>query len=311
MDNLLQTALSYENYVEEQLKSQADQSALRYVFCPFDKMLVFSPSGIPPLEAGRIHLIPHLPQVLGLPYLQLYFRDKEWNPKEVNYNPVTQSGEVRISPAPTVDQLTSVYGQQGAVQVKSLFNLQARVWQALDLNSLIFEGKTFKKPEEYLAQFDRVRERVTNLKASGGNAEFVQHAQGLIPKVLAELEASVMRAHGWARGKAEEYNTARANGELKRFSPREHRAFEFASVTPHDQALSEVAAGQNAAIAAMPKMLERVLEKQGSPMTVDWAALGRGIAEGLKEAGVVAPVAPVAQPVKEESKKKPNDAPKF
>ncbi|HMV50381.1 MAG TPA: hypothetical protein PKC13_24245 [Blastocatellia bacterium] len=297
MDALLQTALSYETYVSEQLNSQADQSALRYVFCPFDKMLIFSPTGIPPLEAGRIHLIPHLPQVLGLPYLQLYFRERPFDPKEVNYNPATQSGEIRISPAPIVDQLTSVYGAHGAIQVTSLFNLPARAWQALDLNGLIFESKTPTKPEEYLAQFDRVRERVAGMKASGERAEFVEQTQRLIPRILAELEASVFRANGWAKQKAEEFNAARANGELKRFSPFERKVFEFASVTPHDQALNEMAVNQNAAISALPALVESLLTKQQAAQpTIDWKAFGQGVGEAmtekLKELGVVAPAKP-------------------
>lgn len=293
MDNLLQTALSYEQYVNAQLNTQADQSALRYVFCPFDKMLVFSPSGIPPLEAGRIHLIPHLPQVLGLPYLQLYFRDRPFDPKEVNYSPQTQSGEIRISPAPTVDQLTSVYGAQGAIQITSLFNLPARAWLALDLNGLIFEGKTFTKPEEYLTQFDRVRERVAGMNASGEKAEFVEQAKRLIPRILEELERSVMRANGWAKQKAEEFNAARANGELKKFSPFERKVFEFASVTPHDQALSEMAINQSAAISALPALVEAMFAKQQAPqLMIDWKAFGQGVAEGLKEAGVVVPAKP-------------------
>lgn len=292
MDRLLESALTYEKYVNDQLTMQADQSALRYVFCPFDKMLILSPSGVPPLEAGRIHLIPHLPQAIGLPYLQLMFRDRPFDSKEVNYKDETQSGEFRVSPAPIVDQLTSVYGAQGAIQITALFNLSARVWQALDLNSLIFEGKTITKPEAYLEQFDRVRERVAGLKASGDKAEFVQQAQRLIPQVLAELEASVLRASGWAKSKSEEFNTARANGELRKFSPFEHRVFNFASVTPHDQALGEVAAGQTAAITALPKLVEALLSKQQAAQPViDWKELGKGLAEGLKEAGVVAPAA--------------------
>lgn len=297
MDNLLETALSYEEYVNAQMNTQADQSALRYVFCPFDKMLIFSPTGIPPLEAGRIHLIPHLPQVLGAPYLALYFRERPFDAREVNYNPATQSGEIRISPAPTVDQLTSVYRQQGAIQVTSLFNLNARTWAAMDLNGLIFEGKAFTKPESYLQQFDRVRERVAGMKAQGAKAEFIEQAQRLVPRVLEELERSVMTANGWAKQRAEEFNSARANGELKKFSPFERKVFEFASVTPHDQAINEMATNQNAAITALPALVESLLVKQQAAQPViDWKELGRGLVEGLKEAGVVVPAQPAVKP---------------
>lgn len=302
MDRLLESALTYEGYVNEQLSTQADQSALRYVFCPFDTMMIFSPTGVPPLEPGKIHLIPHLPQAIGMPYLALMFRDRPFDGKEVRFNSSTQSGEIRISPAPIVDQLTSVYGHQGAIQVTTLFNLAARTWAAMDLNGLIFEGKRFTKPEEYLAQFDRVRDRVAAMKAQGAKAEFIEQAQRLVPRVLEELERAVMTANGWAKSKAQEFNAARQNGELKKFSPFERRVFEFASVTPHDQALNEMAVNQNAAITALPALVESLLIKQQAAQPViDWKELGRGLAEGLKEAGVVAPAQPAAKP--EETKR--------
>ncbi len=294
-NRLLDAALTYETYVQEQLETQADQSALRYVFTPFDRMLILSPPGVPPLEAGRIHLIPHLPQALGLPYLMLFFKDRPFDAREVNYKPETQSGEVRVSPAPIVDALTSRYGEQGAIQVKSLYNLPARTWQQLNLNDLLFEGKIFKTPEEYLAQFARVAERVASLKPNGENAELIERVQKLVPKVLGELEESVQQAASWARVQAEDANAARANGELKKFSPRERKMFEFSSVTPHDQALNHVAENQNAAIVALPALIEKFVAGQQQAPAIDWRELGKGIAEGLKEAGVV-----VAKP--EESK---------
>lgn len=302
-DRLLDTALSYEDYVQRQLEEQADASALRYVFAPFEKMLVLSPSNVPPLEVGRIHLIPHLPQAMGLPYLMLHFRDRPFDAKEVNFKPETQSGEIRIPPAPTVDNLISRYGEQGAVQIKCLFNFPARTWKQLDLNSLLFQGKVFSKPEEYFEQFDQVLERVGNMKPTGPKAEFIEIVQKLVPEVLGELEASVRQAASWSRVQAEGANEARANGELKKFSPRERKLFRFAGVTAHDHALNQVAETQNAAITALPALVEKVVGGQQAPV-IDWREVGRGMAEGLRESGLV--LMPKSEEPKEEPKSESN-----
>lgn len=297
-NRLEEVALSYDSYVSAQLQEQADQSALRYVFAPFDKMLIFFPTGIPPLEPGRIHLIPHLPQAIGMPYLELMYKDRPFNPKEVNYKPGTQSGEHRIPPAPTVDMLTSRYGEQGCIQVKRLYNLQARAWQQLDLNGLIFEGKELKTPEAFLAQFDRVRERLATMDAKGSRAEFIETVQRLVPQVLEELEASVLQASGWAKTRAEDANAARANGELKKFSEFERKLFRFSGVTPHDQAMNTVAENNNSAIAALPAIVEKLVASQSAVAqqpVIDWKEFGKGLAEGLKESGIV--LAQVAAPV--------------
>lgn len=286
-NRLLNAALTYEGYVQKQLESQASESALRYVFAPFEKMLILSPSGVPPLDAGRIHLIPHLPQAMGFPYLMLHFKDRPFDAREVNYIQETQSGEIRIPPAPTVDNLISRYGVQGAIQVKSLYNLPARTWQQLDLNRLLFEGKVFLKPEEYLAQFDRVLAHVANMESKGPRAELVEIVKKLIPDVLEELETSVNQAASWSRVQAEEANAARANGELKKFSPRERKLFQFSSVTPHDQAMNQVAENQHAAISALPALVEKAVGGQQQASVIDWVEVGKGMAMGFKEAGLV------------------------
>lgn len=299
-NRLLDTALTYESYVQKQLESQADASALRYVFAPFEKMLILSPSGVPPLEAGRIHLIPHLPQALGFPYLLLFFKDRPFDAREVDYIPETQSGEIRIPPAPTVDNLISRYGVQGAIQVQNLYNLPARTWKQLDLNGLLFEGKVFLKPEEYLEQFARVEERVGTMKPTGANAELVELVKRLVPDILEELVNSVSQAASWSRVQAEEANAARANGELKKFSLRERNLFRFSGVTPHDQALNQVAENQHAAISALPALMEKMVTQNQAPV-IDWREVGRGMAEGLKEAGLVVMPKP-EEPKPEDSK---------
>lgn len=304
-NRLEEVALSYDSYVSAQLQEQADQSALRYVFAPFDKMLIFFPTGIPPLEPGRIHLIPHLPQAIGMPYLELMYKDRPFNPKEVNYKPGTQSGEHRIPPAPTVDMLTSRYGEQGCIQVTRLYNLQAGAWQQLDLNGLIFEDKELKTPEAFLAQFDRVRTRLATMEATGARAEFIETVQRLVPQVLEELEASVMKASGWAKVRAEDANAARANGELKKFSEFERKLFKFSGVTPHDQAMNTVAENNNSAIAALPAIVEKLVAGQSAAAqqpVIDWKEFGKGFAEGLKESGMVLAPAPVDVKKPEEQK---------
>jgi hypothetical protein len=301
-DRLLESAFHYEDFVAAQLNTQQDQNALRYVFAPFDRMLIMSPTGIPPLEPGRIHLIPHLAQPVGMPYLQLYFKDRPFDAKEVNFKPETQSGEIRISPAPTVDALISRYGEQGAIQVTSLYNLPAKVWQSLALNDLIFGKESPTTPQAYLAKFDAVRERVQEFKEEGTRAEIIAQVKVLVPRILAELEAAVNRAAGWSKVKAEEANAARANGELKKFSRFEHKVFGFSGVTPHDQALNQMAETQNAAIAVLPQLVEKLVSGNIAPQApvIDWAEFGRGLAAGLKEAGVVstAPSATEAKPGK-------------
>ncbi len=158
----------------------------------------------------------------------------------------------------------------------------------LDLNALLFEGKQFTQPEEYLAQFERVAARVAGMKVDSANGELVATVQRLMPKLLEELEASVRQAASWAKVQAEDANSARANGELKKFSPRERKMFAFSGVTPHDQALNHVAENQNAAIVALPALIEKFVAGQQQAPAIDWRELGKGIAKGLKESGVVA-----------------------
>jgi hypothetical protein len=268
MDQFTGVAVQRAEALQKRIAEQMDQASIRYVFAPIYDMIV-QPLATT-ISKGRITPISEQGQPVGEVYLMTLVRDGETlDPRA--YNLRDGVGEVPINPAPIVDELLSPYGAQGAIQVKSLFNLGVGDFLRYQLNEGIFEGGEYETAAEYLEQFERARQ-----KARG--EEFRQ----VLNRVLSELEASVNIAFAWARMKAEQSNQALKAGDIKHFSPFEAKLFKFSGVTPIDEAMNQVALNQAALASSLPTIVTEFKEAVIASKP-DYSELGAAIAAGMKD----------------------------
>jgi hypothetical protein len=269
MDTFTQVATARAAAQQKRIEEQLNQGSIRYVFAPLFDMICEPLATV--IAKGAIVPVSEQGQPIGSVYVQTLMGPNDvWDPAK--YDMRGEIGEVPINPAPIVDALLSQYGPQGAVQVKSLFNLEIGKFLDAGLNDLIFEGKEYDTAAAYLERFELVRE------SAGGNSTFAQ----LLKRVLTELDASVNISLAWAKQKAEWSNQALKSGDLKKFSPYEHRLFKFSGVTPIDEAMSQVAVNQGALANALPKVVSDLKDAvvESRP---DWKEISAGIAAGVKE----------------------------
>lgn len=284
---------------QERIATQLDRATIRYVFAPFDEMIC-DPLGVN-VPCGRIVPISAQGQPVGEVYLQALAQNGNFNPAD--YDLRNGVAEIEIAPAPLVDGLLSRYRDQGAIQIKSLYGVPVEDFTAGQFNEEIFGEGNCTFAGEYLARFAEVR-----AKFADDSSAFARR----LMTCLAELEQSVSLAFGWATAQAEDANTQIANGDLRKFAEYHRRLFRFSGVTPRDEALNKVARDQQTALAALPAVVQTVVD-QAKAAQPDWKELGRGLAEGLKETLAAAQQQPAAtqptQPSVEESKKTQGNQP--
>jgi hypothetical protein len=293
MDQFTAVATARAEALQKKIEQQLDQASIRYVFNPIFDMIV------QPLAAtiakGRITPISEQGQPVGEVYLMTLVREGE--PLDPGaYKLRDGVGEIAINPAPIVDELLSQYGAQGAMQVKSLFNLDVGTFLGHRFNEAIFGDGQYDTAHDYLNRFAYVR----------AEAEKEERMTPALDRVLQELEASVNVAFAWARAKAESSNQALKSGDIKRFSPFEAKLFKFADVTPIDEAMNQVALNQSALAEQLPKVMtdfkDAVLASKPDYSELG-AAIAIGVKEGMKE--ILANQAQPSQPAKEEPKPAP------
>ena len=292
---MLAVALQQEEQDVIRLKEQGDQSANRFLFTPFQSLLMSWPPGIPPLEPGQIHLIGQVPQRIGSAYLESIMAS-EPNRKLADfwYDRRSNSGEVRALPGVVADNLVARYQEMGGIEIETLRGVKASVFAMLDLNTLIFgRDVEFSTPEAYLRRFEEASELIASLKPRNpkneNEVELISLVRELAPNVITELRQAVMKSEQWAKLEAERRNLQLENGERKQLVPGDFKVFNYAGVTPHKQALSKVAANQNDAMQLLPVTLDRLASlaerlttpQQPAAPAVDWEAFGRGLAKEL------------------------------
>jgi hypothetical protein len=284
MDTYTQTALTRAEATRQKMESQMNQSSIRYVWAPLFDMIVSTFSTTIP--KGVITPISEQGQPIGEVYLQTLVREGE-TLDAAAYDVKNGIGEITINPAPIVDALLNQYGGQGAIQVKSLFNLEASEFVDLDLNKVIFDGQEYGTAAAYLERFAVVREQARGFSFAP-----------LIQRVLAELEASVNMALAWAKAKAEESNQGLKSGDIKRFTAAfQGRIFKFCGVAPIDEAMNQVSLNQAALANSLPQVVSEFKEAVIASRP-DFSGLGEAIAEGVTKGVEKALIA--LQPAKEE-----------
>jgi hypothetical protein len=298
MDQFTATAASRAESLQRKIERQMNQASIRYVFAPMYPMIMELLSTT--IAPGQIVPISEQGQPVGEVYLQTLAKDGEIFDPSV-YDLKNGVGEVAVNPAPIVDELLAQYGPQGAVQIKSLYNLEVGRFLEYDLNELIFEGKEYETAQAYLDQFARVRtQEYLREFARSRSKTWTPEFGPLLGRVLVELEASVSLALAWATMKAQWSNQALKSGDLKKFSPFEAKLFKFTGVTPIDEAMNQVALNQASLATTLPQVVtdfkDAVLASKP-----DYAELGAAIAQGVTE-GVKQALASQAQPAKEEPK---------
>jgi len=286
MDQFTGVAVARAESLQKKIEQQINQASIRYVFAPLFDMICEPLSTV--IGKGNIVPISEQGQPIGEVYLMTLVRDGEiFDPAQ--YDMRNGIGEIAINPAPIVDALLSQYGGQGAVQIKSLFNLDIDRFLGYRLNEVIFDGREYKTSAEYLERFALVREL---------------SADALMRRVLSELEASVNLAFAFAKAKAEWSNQSLKSGDIKHFSPYESTLFQFSGVTPIDEAMNQVALNQAALANSLPGVVEglkdAVIESKPDYAQMS-AAIAFGVKEGVREIMANQPQ-PALAPVKEESK---------
>src|SRR5262245_3814893 len=135
MDQFTATAAARAEALQRKIELQINQASIRYVFAPLFPMIVEPLSTT--ISKGVITPISEQGQPVGEVYLQTLVREGEtFDPTA--YDLRNGIGEIAINPAPIVDALLSQYGPQGAIQVKSLFNLDIGEFLDYTLNRTIF-----------------------------------------------------------------------------------------------------------------------------------------------------------------------------
>jgi len=287
MDQFTAVATARADALQRKIERQINQASIRCVFAPLFDMIVESLSTT--ISKGTIVPISEQGQPVGEVYLLSLAREGEtFDPTQYDLNQYG-IGEIPINPAPIVDALLSQYGAQGAIQVKSLFNLDVERWLGYGMNEIIFDGKEYQTAAEYLNRFKIVKDGIAGSQV----AQVFNH-------VLTELEGSVNMALAWAKAKAEWSNQALKSGDLKKFSPYEAKVFKFSGVTPIDEAMNQVALNQAALANSLPGVVEG-LKEAAIESKPDYGQIGAAIAAGVKEGikEVMAAVQQPAQPAKE------------
>jgi hypothetical protein len=217
MDRYTATAVARADALQRKIEQQLNQASIRYMFAPIFSMIVEPLSDT--IQPGAIVSISEQGQPVGEVYLQTLVREGEVFDPSV-YDLKNGIGEITINPAPIVDTLLSQYGQQGAVQIKCLFNLDVDRFREYDLNNLIFAGAEYGTVDGYLKQFARVRtQEYLQEFALTRQKRWPADFGPLLGRVLVELEASVSLAYAWAKAEAERCNQALKSGDITRCAP--------------------------------------------------------------------------------------------
>src|SRR5262249_29699214 len=202
MDQFTAVAVARDKELHQKIAAQLDQASIRYVFHPIFPMIVQPLATV--IDPGQITPISEQGQPVGEVYLMTLIREGE--PLDAAaYKLRDGVGEIAINPAPLVDELLNQYGAQGAVQIKSLYNMGVDQYLGYRLNEVIFDGRRYESAQAYHDRFEEVR------------AEYPMTP--VLDRVLQELTASVNVAFSWAKAKAEWSNQALKSGDIKRFSP--------------------------------------------------------------------------------------------
>jgi hypothetical protein len=296
MDQFTGTAVARAESLQRKIELQLNQASIRYVFAPMFDMLVEPLSTT--IGKGAITPISEQGQPVGEVYLQTLVKEGEtFDPTA--YDLRNGIGEIAINPAPIVDALLSQYGGQGAVQIKSLFNLEIGKFIGFELNEIIFEGREFETAAAYLERFAFVRSEYVNDSKEPWFA-------AMMGRVLTELEGSVNVAFAWAKAKAEWSNQAVKSGDLKKFSPAyEGKIFKFSGITPIDEAMNQVALNQASLATSLPTIVTEFKEAVIASKP-DYSELGKAIAAGMKDVvtdAITAARQEPTAPVKEEATK--------
>jgi len=304
MDRFTETARNRADALQRKIESQLNQASIRYMFAPLFPMIVEPLSTT--IQPGAIVPISEQGQPVGEVYLQTLVKEGEVFDPSV-YDLKNGIGEITINPAPIVDTLLSQYGAQGAVQVKTLFNLDVGRFLEYDLNELIFAGAEYDTAQGYRDQFAKVRtpeylEEFAMSRQKRWPADFGP----LLGRVLVELEASVSVAFAWAKLEAERCNQALKSGDMKKFAPREARLFKFTGVTSIDEAMNQVALNQASLADTLPKVVTEFKDAVIASKP-DYSQLGAAIAQGVKE-GIKDLMANQPQPAQTAKEERPAPA---
>jgi len=290
----------------EQQQREMNKYQTRYVYLPFiDAISPQIPNGCAP--AGVIHpipapkgkvnvkLLPEGAQVLmvvspsvGVPHPAAQIRHKD--PEIENLlkqidtlrRLATDRGQDPPNIAiylhevkPIVDGITSVYGREGAVEVKALFGMPENAFEKHKMNDLIFgaEGERLTTAQAIYERMEKV------VKQAGGQ-------KGEASKILTAVASEIIDAVRRCERFCEEHVRQRhlemedpQNDAPKRYSKRDLRALDFIGGVRREEYLQRVAAQQQQAQVAIPRMLEAMerREQQWAEMFAEMTGVMKAI----------------------------------
>ena len=150
-------------------------------------------------------------------------------------------------PGPILADLISQHKQYGLVEITSLKGMPSAQFKALQINERIFGTGRDKrrKAKEILEQLAKFNE-TTDAKLR----EF-------IGELTRAVEDTVTWCHRWIDIRHRNMDDPK-NDEAKKYSTLDLRVLEFADILSRDQRMEGIAAGQSAAINAVPEILARM-----------------------------------------------------
>ncbi len=273
----------------EQQQREMNKFQTRYVYLPFTDAISpqvprgFVPAGVIhpiPAPKGKINvkLLPEGAQVLMVvspsvgvprPASKIQHKDPEIAELLRQIEQLRQAAADRgAEPAniaiylhevkPIVDGVTSVYGREGAVEVASLFGMPENAFEKHKMNDLIFGAES-----ERVATAQAILERMEKVikQASGQKGE----ASKILTNVATEVAESVRRCERFCEEHVRQRHLEMEDSQSdapKRYSKRDLRALDFIGGVRREEYLQRVAAQQQQAQVAIPRMLEAMERRE-------------------------------------------------
>lgn len=288
----------------EQQQRELDRHQTRYVYLPFqDGLCPQIPGGYVP--AGAIHPVPApkgkinvkaLPdgaQVLqivspslGVPDVAVRTQHKDPEMQRL-YDEIEKLKQMAVSRGqeppsiaiylhevkPIVDSVTSLYAREGGIEVMGLFGMPEKVFEKYRINDFLFglEGERPTTAKGILAQ---LREATKKIQAQKGEAGRV------LNQAVGEIRKAVERCEQFCAEHVRQRHLEMddpQNDAPKRYSRRDLRAIDFASITKRNEYLQRQAEQQEQATKAIPEMLEVMARREQQ-----WAQMFGQMTETLK-----------------------------
>lgn len=215
-------------------------------------LMVVSPSvGVPRPGAKIQHKDPEIAELLRqIEQLRQMATDRGNDPPNI----AIYLHEVK----PIVDGVTSVYGREGAVEIRALFGMPENAFEKHNMNDLIFgvESERAATAQAILERMDRVIKQAGSQKGE---------APKILMNVATEIAESVRRCERFCEEHVRQRHLEMEDSSSdapKRYSKRDLRALDFIGGVRREEYLQRVAAQQQQAQVAIPRMLEAMERRE-------------------------------------------------